>query len=316
MRFEWVFEGIREGDFTGTARAIVSRGQARWKRSFLHPGVFCNYLQFSLDPRAKWCPENLDPERITDELKSSGVSVGNYTISNADFQQYLSQVFYPANYYAAGEGSRQPVFIEKALEHYVSIDLLKMAKGGTLLDIACSSSPFGEIVAHKYGLTVYKQDLVFPEGIQHPTTETKTGIIGGNAAKLPMPDNSVDGMVLHCAFEMFEGDNDSGLIREAGRVLRPGGKMIILPLYLHQDYFIRRDPLSNIWGCRIDDEARVEYRRDFYRVAFSRHYSIPAFVKRVVSNLGNLSLKVLVVENEKDIDPICYLKFIGVFEHN
>jgi len=306
----------RSDGIVSTLRFVQARVRTRWASSIVHPGVLANYLRYRADPNARWEPGPVDVDYLVHELASSGVQVSEYVIDVDGFRNYLHTAAYPASYYGDGSGNRQAVFKEKALEHYVSLCLLQPVREDVILDVASSSSPFAEILTHLRACRVYKQDLIFPEGVQHPTSEGAIGIIGGNAANLPLPDSYVDGMVLHCSFEMFAGDDDTGLIREAGRVLRRGGKMIILPLYLHQHYFIRTDPLANIWGVRVDYGARVAYRRDFYRIAFSRHYSVPAFVKRVVAQLGNLSLTVLVVQNEKEVDPVCYLKFIGVFERS
>ena len=120
-------------------------------------------------------------------------------------------------------------------------------------------------------------------------------------------------MALHCAYEMFEGDADIRLLPEAQRVLAAGGKMVILPLYMHNLYFADSSPWSDRRGLDYQGAERV-WRDDGHRVRFSRKYSVDAFLKRVVSNMGDLKLKIYYIENEKEVSPICYLKFAAVFE--
>ncbi len=52
-------------------------------------------------------------------------------------------------------------------------------------------------------------------------------------------NESISKIALHCAYEMFENDADINLINEANRVLRKGGKMIIIPLYMDHIYHIQ-----------------------------------------------------------------------------
>ena len=121
-------------------------------------------------------------------------------------------------------------------------------------------------------------------------------------------------MVLHCSFEMFRGANDGLLIREAARVLQPGGRLVILPLYLSGLHHFLVDPAANRSGVNYDSGASRIYRPDFFGVASSRVYSVEAFYERVVSCADGLKLRVHVVENEKDVAPACYVKFAAVFD--
>jgi hypothetical protein len=50
-------------------------------------------------------------------------------------------------------------------------------------------------------------------------------------------------MALHCSFEHFEGDADIRFLQEARRVLRSGGRVCILPLYLSTEYQNLTDPV-------------------------------------------------------------------------
>jgi hypothetical protein len=90
-------------------------------------------------------------------------------------------------------------------------------------------------------------------------------------------------MTLHCTFEHFESDGDKGFIRECARLLKRGGKTIILPMYLSEVY-------CNVTGeVEAENRARIGFDNaaEYYclipewKNRFGRHYSPYAFMERV-----------------------------------
>ena len=110
-----------------------------------------------------------------------------------------------------------------------------MGPDDVFVDIASCSSPFADIVERLDNCIAYRQDLDFPPGVNGRT-------IGGSAEHLPIADGFFSRMTLHCSFEHFEGDADIGFVKEAGRVLRPGGAACILPLYVSEIFHNLTDP--------------------------------------------------------------------------
>jgi len=277
----------------------------------LRPGVLPGYLDYRLNPRALRVPKGTDwpydPQAIRAQLQQSGL-VESYYVDVADFRRWCQAANYPDSYCRGN-----PVRIEKLLEHYLSLRLLPpIIPQSVIIDVACAGSPFAAAVQHLYGCTTCRQDLVYPEGIRRAPDGIEE--IGSNAAFMPVPDSFASGLVLHCAFEMFIGDNDSLFIQEAARVLQPGGRLVIIPLYLSSLHHHLVDPLADRRGVSYDPGARIVYRPDYYRVASARFYSVEAFMQRVVEHRSGLLLKVIFIENEKEVDPSCYLKFAAVFE--
>jgi SAM-dependent methyltransferase len=253
-------------------------------------------------------------DRLVEELRAAGIEVREYRIDEKGYGDYLAKAPYPESYHGGGRRPEAPRtershFAEKSLEHYVSADLLEFTPDDVYIDIASRRSPFFRIARELWGVrTVYRQDLDFEPGLHGDT-------IGGDAGRLPLPDGSVSKATLHCSLEHFEGDSDRALFREMGRVLRPGGRLCILPFYLSREYTIHTDPVYALFfgrGLRFDPEARVRYCR--WNNRHSRHYDVERLKTRVLPNLAGLTLTVLRVTNFRALDAGAYLRFVGLFE--
>jgi hypothetical protein len=243
---------------------------------------------------------------IIRELKKEGLDVVDFEIGVNDYKEYLNNAEYSKFpcYYGGDQGTQ---FTEKSLEHYLAAKLLDLSNDDVYIDIGSANSPAPEIYQKLYGSKVYRQDLVFPEGING-------NVIGGDAGNMPVEDGFATKMALHCSFEHFEQDSDIRLIKEASRVLRKGGKLCILPLYLFNRYAIQTDLAAlPIGGVSFEGDA-VLYCVKRYRNRHGRFYDVPHFIARIRNNLNDLKLTIYVVQNEKEVDPSCYVKFAAVFK--
>lgn len=244
---------------------------------------------------------------IIEELKNNDLNVIDLKIDVDDYRKYLKEAEYNKfpDYYSTGNKAFN--ISEKSLEHYLGAKLLSLSKEDIYIDIANDNSPAPDIYKKLYGCKVYQQDLVYPDGIHG-------NIIGGDAANMPLEDGSVTKMGLHCSFEHFETDSDLRFIKEAGRVLKKGGKLCILPLYLFNKYIITTDPAILPKGGIPFEEDAVLYCFNRLNVRHCRFYDIPHFISRIKNNLNDLKLTIFVVNNEKEVDLSCYVKFIAIFE--
>ncbi|MBL6963856.1 MAG: class I SAM-dependent methyltransferase [Bacteroidetes bacterium] len=253
--------------------------------------------------------KKLDDKLVLD-LDQAGITVKEITINPSDYQQYLENTKYPVSYYGGGKDPRQN-FIEKTLEHFVSFQFLNLKATSNFIDIAACTSPFYTIVKEKYNLTnSYQQDLVFKKGLHRDK-------IGGYASEIPLPDQSIDAVTLHCSLEHFEGNSDTEFFVEMQRVLKPGGKVIVLPFYLAYEYTIHLDPAFNLLKFHMpktDKSAAIRYCN--WKQYYSRHYDVKVLQTRILNELTKLELEVFRLQNFKDIHPTSYLRFIGVFTKN
>jgi SAM-dependent methyltransferase len=309
---------------TGTEpsrKATMTKSSRQIRRAFRHPGkafrygirkvrqalFWDRYYETVRDPKAR-ARVDMDPTiqaNVVRELKAGGFEVVDFRIDLPDLQSYLARARYDRfPDYCGTDIGRLP---EKTLEHYLAAKLLELSPQDVYIDVATSDSPTPEIYHELYGCKVYRQDLTYPYGVHGNK-------IGGDAANMPVPDGFATRMSMHCSFEHFEGDSDMRFIREVGRVLRPGGKLCIVPFYLRNRYVVQTDPCVYSKGSvQFEDDAFLCCTKGWGH-RHGRHYDVTHLKTRIVPNLDDLHLTIFVVGNEKAVSQSCYVKFIGLFE--
>ncbi len=280
------------------ASTIINYGVYQLKKSLLWDHYYNNVSS----PKHKGPVINTqeDVQEIVHDLKKNGFDVREYVIDVEDYKNYLAKAQYQRYKY----DKQNHNIPEKSLEHYLAFKFLELTSNDVYIDIANCTSPSPDIYNAFTGCKVYRQDLSFPEGING-------NIIGGDAGNLPLPDQFASKMALHCSFEHFEGDSDIRFIKEASRVLTPGGKVCIVPFYLSPEYAIQNDPVYH--KLNVENEA-ICYCAKGWRNRHGRFYDVEHLMSRIRNNLGTLKLTIYIVQNEKEVDTSCYVKFIGLLE--
>ena len=221
-------------------------------------------------------------QAVRAELAGLGVRVEDSRIDAADFERWLEA--WPE--IADGYRPYGAFAVEKCLEHYLTTREAAPQPGQTLVDVAASGSPYAGALNAR-GVDAYCLDLSYPPGIDGRR-------IGADATQSGLPDAFADALTLHCAYECFMGDADTRLLAEAARILKPGGRLVIAPLYLEDSFFNVTSPRCDQARVAIDPGAERVWRDDPWDEPFARHYSASAFVERVWSRLpGGLSGTVL-----------------------
>jgi SAM-dependent methyltransferase len=242
-------------------------------------------------------------DRIVHRLRQLGVEVRHYDIDVADYRRYFSQARYQEaypNYYSFN-------LPEKSLEHYVAAHLLRLGPQDIYIDIASEHSPAPEIYHRLFGAKTYRQDLAYAPGLHGDR-------MGGDAAHLPVPDAFATKMALHCSFEHFEGDSDVGFIREVARVLKLGGAVCFVPLYLYEEYAIQTDPAVAM-AAEVSWEAdAIVYCAPGWNNRHGRFYDPEHLANRIVKNLGSLTLTLYRITNAQQVDATCYARFAMLVE--
>lgn len=197
------------------------------------------------------------------------------------------------------------VVVCKALEYAVSLKLLDIQKGEVHLDAA---SGYGEYASAALELTSPKT-LYCLDNVGYASQLEQDGRLVrllGDVNRIPLPDNSVDTVSCHHSIEHFKNDADIGFVRELGRILRPGGRACIVPLFLASQYF-------EVWNTLrrqcFDPQARTLY--DPFATfpgwgpceRFARVYDPAAFHRRVVQSALPLRATLFGVHYDGEVAP-------------
>lgn len=227
---------------------------------------------------------------LIEQFENLGVNIVREKIDIADFKVWMDKFPELDNFY---ENSGD-VKIEKILEHYLTTKYLNLSNGDVYIDIAACSSPFAEAI-RKQGITAYEQDLINPTGINGYK-------IGGDASSMPVSDNFADVLSMQCSFECFQGNSDVGFIKESGRVLKNGGRLGIIPLYIDNEYFVKTGPKCNKLKVSVEKGAKWIWRDDSWSAEpFSRHYSPTSFKNRVYDNLVGMNGEIFYFTNLDEV---------------
>lgn len=251
-------------------------------------------------------------DSVAAELAALGIPVEPYSVAPhfAGYQAHLQLPDYTGEYRGYG-GQDHHCLLEKSLEHYLSLALAQPRPGQVAVDIGSCQSVVPDILRRVHRVRCIEQDLVYPPGVHGDR-------VGSGADAIPLPSASIDFMMLHCTFEHFEGHADTGFVRECARLLKPGGRTVILPLYLNANH-------CNITGetdrgvqatVGFDPEAQFHCLIPEWQNRFGRHYSPHALLRRVLepAKACGLNYKLLRCTEWEAIDPRLWLRWILILE--
>ncbi len=234
---------------------------------------------------------------IAEHLVRCGVALRDWSLSAARYQEFFA---------AARYSERFPTYYrdnltEKSLEHFAALELLKPGRRDVFLDIASERSPLALIASEQHRCRAYGQDYMYPPGMTDrcpydlsiaAADETRwwrrwlspprVCWLGGDACALDLPDGFASKATLTCSLEHFEGASDTALFRELARVVRPGGRVVIIPLYLSPEPFTQTDPVYSCDGQVPFDGSGVIRAVRGWGNRHGRFYSAATLRERIV----------------------------------
>jgi SAM-dependent methyltransferase len=218
------------------------------------------------------------------------------------YEQYVAAAGYADRYpgYYAGN------LFEKSLEHFVALQLLDIRPEEVFIDLASEHSPVPEIFSRMANARAYGQDIMYPAGIHGNR-------IGGDACSMPVPDGFAHKAALTCSLEHFEQDADTRLFFELARVLRPGGRVVVVPFYLFTEPAVQTDPAVSVpAGVTFDRDAAV-FCAQGWGNRHGRFYSPVSFQQRITDPLADkFRFDVVHLVNAHAVDPSVYARFAFV----
>lgn len=289
-----IAERVREYGMLGAARRAVSAGRLR-------------YLRWRVRREVEYkSPTPVENARIEDDLRKLRIPVDDYMPSPIAYGAFKDEEYFPLDYHGGREGG---VWNEKVLEHWISFELLNLAQfkpSDVYVDIAACTSPWAKVLRERRGLSAFAIDLELgPEYRDLPYYREE------NAVATSFASGSVRGVSLHCAYEMFVGSDDTALLDELARILEPGGKAVIVPLYMHTHYCAYST--AEFFGRGYSDPNAIEYvRLDCFGVPSSRKYDAATFSDRVLRRIEGLGMKyrLLALRNKEQLGSDVYCHFV------
>jgi SAM-dependent methyltransferase len=122
---------------------------------------------------------------------------------------------------------------KKGMEFYFSAQLLEIRPEHAVLDAAGGRSDYLKAVQANHNTKkLYLTDHIF-SGVRE---ENGVHIVGGDISSIDLPNSSIDRVACHHAFEHFQEDKDWLFIKEAFRLLKNGGVLLIIPIFIANKY--------------------------------------------------------------------------------
>lgn len=243
-------------------------------------------------------------------LREQGVAIEDFIAPEDEFSSFKSSGWFPDDYHG---GRSNAIWDEKVLEHWIAAKLLGLFDAGAdnvYVDVGAGGSPWAEILRDRVNLSAYAVDLWIGDAFKHlPYYRVE------DATHTDFNESSVSAASLHCSYEMFGRDDDMHLIDELARVLKPGGRAVILPLYMHTHYCAYSTP--DYFGKGYSDPNAKEYIRFGCRgIPSSRKYDPATLLHRVLGRISGAGMRyrLLALRNKQELGRNIYCHFILVID--
>lgn len=244
------------------------------------------------------------PRRFIEQWKEEMGAIETLPINPEDFIAVIDALPPVRDAFAANNRHDSDYYFSKYAEWYVSLHYARQMKARTLVDVGAAYDGFARTLTSLMGDThVTMLDLAFKKGL-HKRSE-RIACLGADAADMSaIATNSVDLVCMHNAFEHFAGDSDMGCLREAERILRPGGKVLITPFFFAHRHSITVNPAA----CFLFEEqgelpqkvceelrwadARLDYNHRILS-PYARRYDLGSTRQRILNSVPQLSARLL-----------------------
>ncbi len=199
----------------------------------------------------------------------------------------------PPELLAASLGCGNPTALADLKQGQVVLDL----GSGAGLDVLLAArrvGPAGKV----YGLDMTEEMLALAREYQERSGATNVELIKGDMENIPLPDNHVDAVISNCVINLAA--DKAGVIREAFRVLKPGGRLAVSDMVWQREVpaWLRQN--VELWtGCVAGALTAEEYRRLLAEAGFT---DIGLEVTRVFS-LSDLPEGFLTEEMKRELLP-------------
>ncbi len=198
---------------------------------------------------------------------------------------------------------------KKGLEFFFSSYLLELNENDIVLDAAGGKSNYLQAIKlNSKCKELYLTDHIY-EGIHEQSNGVK--IVGGDISSIHLMEKSINKIACHHAFEHFQDDKDMSFIKEAYRILKENGILVVIPLFL-------TDKFIECWNIEtnkhfdknatfiLDKTASIPGADDDGH--FARFYDNDNLLSRIIIPAEELGFKCEIVECEVDGESVPNMK--------
>jgi arsenite methyltransferase len=210
----------------------------------------------------------------------------------------------PGEALLASLGCGNPIALARLQPGEVVLDL---GSGGGI-DVLLSARRVGP-TGKAYGLDMSDKMLELARANQHRAEIQNAEFLKGELENIPLPEGSVDVIVSNCVINLSA--DKPRTLREAFRVLRPGGRLAISDIVVLGEVPAEIRRAVELWiGCLAGALEESEYRRGLEQAGFTEIELEPTRVYRVEDARELLAQAGLDVEK---IAPLVDGKFMSAF---
>jgi SAM-dependent methyltransferase len=193
--------------------------------------------------------------RVVEEKKGGCCGSGGPDPITRDLYDSVQAGEVPDAALAASLGCGNPTALAELRPGETVLDL---GSGGGI-DVLLSAKRVGPS-GFAYGLDMTDEMLALAEKNRLAAGATNVKFLKGHIEEIPLPDAAVDVIVSNCVINL--SPDKSRVLREAFRVLRPGGRFAVSDVVLQGEFpaEIRRD-IESWAGCVAGALEENEYRR-------------------------------------------------------
>ena len=210
----------------------------------------------------------------------------------------------PKEAVAASLGCGNPTALAKLQPGETVLDL---GSGGGI-DVLLSAKRVGPS-GKAYGLDMTDEMLSLARANQKKAGVENAEFLKGAIENIPLPDNSVDVIISNCVINL--SGNKDRVVREAFRVLRPGGRLAISDVVVRGEVPAEIRKSVELWvGCVAGALEEFEYRDKLFSAGFEYIDIEPTRVYKVEEARDFLSSAGLDVDK---VAPLIDGKFMSAF---
>lgn len=227
-----------------------------------------------------------------------GINFTYFDINSNDYSEWVRR-FFPE----LPKGIRDIRF-KKLIEFYTTYTMLSPGPDDVFMDVA------GGIYTYINKLDCkkkYLQDIRISGDIKSQLG-AEIDYIESDAGNIQLPNESVDKISVHHAFEHFQGNSDTLFIKDVQRILKRNGKCCIIPLFIANKFFevtaaVNFNKKFDSRSKRIIDPTAL-VPGGASSGNYARFYDIQAFKERVIDIIDSVGFKVTITELKMDGMPV------------